>query len=300
MTTIYIYRVRCLTDNVDEQWILKSNDPVPTTCPTNTAHEIDHTQTTITNIIEENQVVVKEESTPTGGHFGSRTMHIDAAKGTVTQTSMHWPFPVSALTLEFITTSQHTGDCVSLGIGKDTIIGVLMAPITPATPWTQQNYTVGDAVTFSTQKFGLRTYTCINNTTNNDIPTNTYFWKHGFKLHVSPTVVQHSAIGFWLKLFNGINITEYTQVIHLNKETCTVFIEKSPSIAFSPAPIPTYIMQCVYLIKDYELGEPWKQDIGKSKIGGSYILADTLVTVEYLNHSNDEDKVLIGSVEYLY
>ena len=47
MATFYKYRVRCTTESAFKEWILDSTLPVPTTCPSNTAHTVDTVQTTI-------------------------------------------------------------------------------------------------------------------------------------------------------------------------------------------------------------------------------------------------------------
>ena len=54
------------------------------------------------------------------------------------------------------------------------------------------------------------------------------------------------------------------------------------------------------MVKDYELGQPWEHEIGDSKIGGTYIPADRVITVSYTNKSLDADKKFIGRCEYLY
>jgi acyl-CoA synthetase (AMP-forming)/AMP-acid ligase II len=56
----------------------------------------------------------------------------------------------------------------------------------------------------------------------------------------------------------------------------------------------------VYTIYNYIIGEPWEHDIGNSKIGGAYIPADTLITLEYTNGSTGLDKELSGKIQYLY
>lgn len=51
--TIKKYKVRCTTDNKDEFWFLPEDDPVPTTCPANSAHSINGGATTVEGTISE-------------------------------------------------------------------------------------------------------------------------------------------------------------------------------------------------------------------------------------------------------
>ena len=54
MVKLLKYRVRCTTDSTFEFWTLNTSDPVPTTCPVNTAHSIDSNQTSIVETFETN------------------------------------------------------------------------------------------------------------------------------------------------------------------------------------------------------------------------------------------------------
>ena len=73
MTAIYKYRIRCLTDNKNE-FIWAESEPV--LCPINTSHSIDATKTAIVEKRDNNSFEIKEEFTPTGGHFQCDTKTI--------------------------------------------------------------------------------------------------------------------------------------------------------------------------------------------------------------------------------
>lgn len=298
-TSYYEYRVRCLTDNRDETWILSENDAKPTTCPVNSTHEIDDMQTTIVRTIDENKVQIQEETTPTGGHFAAITLRLLAKPNSTTFEHVYWPFPISALGVDFITADNQKGDCLSIAIGKGFITGAIMTPVIPASSWTLQNYTKGSTVTFSHHFYGERVYTCIQNTVNFENPTNKSFWMSGFELDVTQTVLKYGAIGFYIKLFDGINENDLGRILSFNEEHSKIWVEKNPTNIFSPLS-PTYVKQTVYMIKDYLIyGSSSQHNIGQSKIGGSYIPADVVITAEYLNHS-DEEKLFVGRLEFLY
>jgi hypothetical protein len=299
MTTYYKYRLKCTTDNINEYWILSENDPVPTTCPTNTAHTIDSTQTTIVDTISDTQISIKEEETPTGGSFAVQTLKFTATKNSISSKSLSWPFPISALSVNFITSSEHSGDCICAFIGQNTITGAITEDVSPASAWTAQNYTVGQTVTYTHPTHGDRCYTCIVNTVSNEIPTNTAFWRHGLEISVSSTVIANVYIGYQIKLYDGVNTDDVERVLFIDTENSKIYVETNLTNSFLVAS-PTYIKQTVFMFKDYDFQEPWEHEIGQSKIGGSYIPKDTIVKISYNNKSIDTDKIFIGRIEYLY
>jgi hypothetical protein len=292
MTTIYKYRIKCTTDDVYEYGWYEST---PTTCPTNTAHTIDTAQTAIVDVRDQNIVEIKEESTPTGGYFSSRSLKIDAIKNTITSRTICFPMPISALTVCFISTSEHEGDEISMGVGLNTIVGELTANVTAKPAWISQNYVVDDEVLYENQ-----IYKCILDTVSNEVPTNTTYWQfQELVLNVSPTVVQNVKLGFYINLFDGVNSDTVGCVAAIDTVNNTINVHQGSTNSFSAAS-PTYVRMCVYNIKDRIIGPPGEQNIGTSKIGGSYVPAYTDITVCYDNKSLTDDKTFIGHVEYLY
>lgn len=260
MATYYKYRVRCTTDNVYEYWILSSNDSVPTTCPKNTFHTIDTAQTIIVDTIEENEVVIKEELTPTGGNFRCHSVLINAVKNTITSNTSYWPFPISALSLNFLTEEVHRGDTISATIGEDIVIGYISVDVSPSTEWVPQNYTVGQTVKYTDPVYGARIYTCITDTLSNDIPINISYWKHGLEISVNQTVIDNCGIGYYIKLDDGNNNNNVERIISVDKEYKKIYVEKNLTNSFL-ASTPTYIKQTIYLLKDYHLETPWEHNI---------------------------------------
>lgn len=295
MTTLYKYRIYCTTEGKYEyQW----SESVPTTCPTNTAHTIDATKITIVDSLDPNEVKIQEEATPTGGHFQIATMKVNALKNATSMATLSWPYPISALSMRYVSSGDantgHKGDIINVIVGKNTIIGAIGAAVTPASAWTSQNYTSGSVVTNNG-----RVYTCILDTVSNEEPPNATYWQHGYALTVTTTVTENTAVGFSLNLFDGVNTDDMGRVIKVDTTNSKVYMENNPTNTFSPLS-PTYVRQCVHMIKDFEIGEAFEHVIGESKIGASYVPTDVVITLEYTNKSTTYDKEFIGEVEYLY
>jgi hypothetical protein len=296
MTTINQYRVYCTTDS---KYVTTWNNVEPITCPENNSHTIDTTATTIISKVSNNLVEIKEETYPTGGNFAARSVKIAATKNATTDVDISWPYPISALSIEFVSQEIHKNDTVSMYVGPDTIIGTLSSNTGSASAWTSQNYAVGQKVTYTHPKFGERVYTCKKNTVSNEVPTNTGYWINGFELSVSSTVVANTMLGYFLKLDDGTKSDEWLRVVSIDKANNKVYVEKNLSNSYITT-TPTYVKQTVSVLKDYEIYEPWENIIGESKIGGSYVPTDTIVRLSYTNKSTDTDKVFVGRVEYLY
>lgn len=57
MSDIYKYNIRCVTEDAIKNWFLSEGDPSPTTCPTNTSHEVDLSSVVVTQIGGPQQVI---------------------------------------------------------------------------------------------------------------------------------------------------------------------------------------------------------------------------------------------------
>ena len=295
MATVRYYRLWCETDKKYEYvW----GQVPPTLCPTNTIHTIDKGSIVVDKTISEKEIKIKEEDVATGGNFGAQTIGIVALKNSTTASTMSWPYPISALALEFITEDIHRGDIITLMVGKNTITGIILANVDPnaVTPWSPQNYVKGQIVRFSATG---RVYTCTQNTVNNNMPIEKGYWIHGFPLYVSPTVIDNTMLGYYMNLFNGLKTNDMGRVVGINSELRAIYMENAPTDIFL-ASGPTYVRQTVKPIPKYELSGPWEHVIGSNKIGGSYIPTDVVITVTYQNNSVDTDKYFLGNIEYLY
>lgn len=251
MTTLYYYKIFCVTDNQFEYvW----RETPPTVCPVNNTHTVNTSSISIDNIVSETTVKIKEENVPTGENFMCESYLINCATGIdeVTITDFTYPVPITVLGVEILCDQENKGDEISLCVAPDTVIGVITA--SAATGATGAN--------------------------------------------VSPTVVEYIMPGYHMCLTNGISLFDCGRVISIDLETNHVLFENSLTSSFS-ALSPTYVTMTVYTINNYIVGGAGIREIGKGKIGGSYVPANTLVRSIYKNKTGGE-KTMSGQIEYLY
>lgn len=247
MSVVYQYRVRCVTENVDKYvW----DEEEPTVCPTNAEHTIG--AIAIVNKVDSNVVAVREETTPTGGHFQTVTRKITADGNATTHFNYTWPMPITVFMVGFTSEETHRGDVIDMSVAPNTTIGIITADAT----------------------VGTSTFT------------------------VSNTVLQYTNIGFYLTITDGVNNDDLGRVIAIDKNTSTVTVETASTHSFLVTS-PSYIIQNIYMMKDYEIGAPHRYEIGESKIGGSYVPAGTVVRVSYTNNGLAQ-KNIVTRLEYLY
>ena len=124
-TSVNEYRIYC----VDETTFKTTYGTTPpTTCPTNTAHTVNPNSISIVSTISNSKVEVKEEDTPTGGHFQMKSMVCTCPVGQ----SIHdftWPMPISALSFYYNVSTELTGDTFQLLMMPNTTLGTLIADV---------------------------------------------------------------------------------------------------------------------------------------------------------------------------
>jgi len=293
-TTVFKWRVYCVTDDTyEEVW----SETEPTTCPTNTAHTIGAV-TEVTTVDVTGVVKVQEEEIPTGGHFQAKTLALTTNPNSSNYVEVSWPYPISVLSIEWVSEEVHRGDTLDMTVGKDTITGFLAVALTPNAEWTSQNYNLNDMV-----RYNNKDYKCILSTVSNEDPTDTTYWEYQpLVITVSPTVIQYAEIGFHINLFNGLQSDDLGRVISKDTNASTLTMELTTSNSYAVTqPLPTYIRQTVYMLNGFEMSAPWESVIGESKIGGSYLPTHTKVRVTYHNMSTSGDpKKIVGRVEYMY
>lgn len=117
---VYYYRLKCVTENNNKYiW----NTEPPTTCPTNSEHEIDINSVTKITSISSDVVEIKEESVPTGGNYKAETVIINTNVGETSITDKSWIIPINMFAVYFNTFTEHDGDNLVVEIAPDTIIG---------------------------------------------------------------------------------------------------------------------------------------------------------------------------------
>lgn len=291
MTTLERFKIFCVTDNKFE-YVWKDDGVVPTKCPENSAHTIDHENIVVTERKDQNFINVRQEDVPTVGKFSIITLQVNSSANTTSVTPWWYEKQVTALLISFQSTETHKGDIVTMVVGENTPVGVLTANTVAVDDWVSQDYVVGDIVNYN-HTLGERVYTCILDTTSSQNPTNKTYWRRGYEVSATPTVAQNSD-SFHMKLNNGVDIDYLGLVLHVNKETNKVYTEFAPTHSFNAGSL---VMIEDHIIKDYEIGEPGLHRVGEGSMAGASIPPDTIVKVYYTNNSN-VDKTLIGALEF--
>ena len=243
----------CETDSKYEYIWLSEDDPVPTTCPTNTSHTITSNSARIVEIRDPNIVNIGQETTKTGGHYRLDSVQFTAVKNTTTTHTFSYPIDITVISAEWQTASENTGDIVSWKISKDTTIGVITSDVN-----------VGDTT-----------------------------------INVSSTVIDNIKVGFLVNLFDGVTENELGIVISIDTDNETITVQTATTDSFLLS-TPTYVRITIPFLLDVELGHPTRMMIGESKIMGSFVPANTVVTCEYTNMSTTDDKRITTIVEFLY
>lgn len=294
------YAYVCVSEgNVTIHEWREEEEDAPVTCKNDSSHTIIAESVRVISKRDPNTFSLIEESVPTGGNPQSSSIKVDALKNTTSVAVKSWPYSTSVQAINFTTTSEHKGDMVNMTIGENTVIGALTNNISPAQGWVSQNYVFGDIVTYDTgdPDFGVRVYTCVNDTVSNEVPTNEGHWRHGFQISVSQTVVDNTYAGYYITLDDGVNAEDVGRVLYNDKTNSRIYVENNLVNSFSPG---AFVKQTVYVLRDYEIGEPGKRTVGGYNLGSSHIPKDTKVRVYYENKSPTVDKEIIGYAEYYY
>lgn len=117
-------------------------------------------------------------------------------------------------------------------------------------------------------------------------------------INVSKTVIDNINLGFYVNLTDGVNSFNGGRVLAKSIVNGTISIE-TPSIGTFLATSPCYVQTTVKTIDNYVIGPPSRYEIGKDKIGGSYVPSNTPISVEYTNNGNTT-KDFYAVIELLY
>lgn len=222
----------------------------PSYCFNNQDHVVSTHPILLEKIYNNNQRI-QEESRETGGHFKCYGYKIDCPTGTSTH-DYTYDNPISALSISFVTTSDHQDDELSVLVGPDTTIGSL---------------TVG--VTIGVTSF-----------------------------NVSDTVIEHAKVGYNISLYDGVNTDDLGTITYVDKINSTITTTNGTSYGFSAAS-PTYVRITVTVVDSFIFGFPGRYEIGKDKIGGSYVPTGTIIRVKYVNNGGTS-KTFYPKIEMLY
>ena len=240
------YRIWCVTENA---YVYGWSETEPTTCPNNTSHTIDETKTTIDASVEEGVVEIKEENTPTGGHYRALGVTFDAPNGETTEHDFSIPYAISLLSATIPTNDLSSGDVAAFDVSPDTLIGSITSDVT-----------IGDTV-----------------------------------INVSSTVIDNISVGRCLILDDGVNYERHV-VTALSSDTVTIDVGTTYGYA---AVTPTYCKMSVCMSHNIEISRGSRVVLGESKIGGSYIPANTTMRISYTNNGDSLTRVILY-IEFLY
>ena len=117
-------------------------------------------------------------------------------------------------------------------------------------------------------------------------------------INVSQTVMDNSKVGYYINVTDGTNNDTLGRVLSLDTVNNTLTMETAAVNGFL-ASTPTIVQLTVKNIDNYIIGEPSRYEIGKDKIGGSYVPANTVIRVDYTNNGGSS-KDFYAIIEYLY
>ena len=249
--TIYYYKVWCDTDS---QWEYIWSEVTPTVCPANNGHTIDSSKIVIVDIIKEEEVIVREEGTPTGGHFQAKTILFD---DTLLDGSSGWkevdisfPYPISLLSCDFVAQADDEGNELQFIVAPNTTVGAITANV--------------------------------------DSLENV--------INVQQSVVDNVSKGYVAYLYDGVNSDYLGPITDI---TGTVVTTKNNTVNSFSAATPTYFQMSIFMGEDITIPAAGRYALGESKIGGSYIPAETIIRARYNNISQKTGR-FGAMIEYLY
>lgn len=117
-------------------------------------------------------------------------------------------------------------------------------------------------------------------------------------ISVSESMMQYMESGYCLKLSDGTNENDLGAIVGIDRVNNTVTVENSLTNNFL-ASTPTYVKRSVKMVPCIYIQGNSRVQLGESKIGGSYIPANTTFKVQYENNEGSAKKFRF-IFEYLY
>ena len=122
MSEIYKYRVYCTTDS---KYVNGWYETEPDFCPENNTHTIDSSKTSILDSRKEEEVLIKEEITKTGGHYGARSVEVDTDSAGWTDVDVSFPYAIGLLSANFIVDLENHRDEIEFLVAPDATTGTI-------------------------------------------------------------------------------------------------------------------------------------------------------------------------------
>ena len=99
---------------------------------------------------------------------------------------------------------------------------------------------------------------------------------------VSLTVIQNIYTGRKVKITDGVNTTDFIEVISKNTNTNEITLISGVTFAFAAGAV---VKLCIHYVKDMEFSDPGIYKIGVSNVNGTYIPTNISITLSYTNNS---------------
>ena len=117
-------------------------------------------------------------------------------------------------------------------------------------------------------------------------------------INVQQSVIDNVDIGFWVSITDGVSLDDLGRVVAIDDINNQVTVEIAATQSFL-ASSPTYFRMSIKIMHEFDLYSPGPIAIGESKIGGSYVTANTTLRIRYYN-ADGAQKTFNGAIDYLY
>jgi hypothetical protein len=130
-TTLYQWRIWCNTENTYVTTWLEDGQNGPTVCPNNTNDVVNADSVSIVDVIDSNEISLKDEWVPTGGYFKTETftLNVNAGRDVTTTAITSWPYDITLMEMQFNTDAEHENDMITVECPFDTIVGALVSNV---------------------------------------------------------------------------------------------------------------------------------------------------------------------------
>lgn len=118
-------------------------------------------------------------------------------------------------------------------------------------------------------------------------------------ISVSQTVIDNIRVGAGIKLDDGTSVNDLGRVLAFDPVAMTLAMETGASNAFA-ASTPTCVKMTVSMTLAVELTAGHRMVFGESKIGASYLPANTPIQIRYNNKDGAPNKRFVVHFEYMY
>ena len=110
------------------------------------------------------------------------------------------------------------------------------------------------------------------------------------------TVIENLKVGYYVNVFTGVTSYDCGCCIGIDTITSTILTEITVPETISPG---NYIRMSIRNIDSYILSNKLQKVLGSGKLGSSYIPANTILRLTYINNNGESKRFWIDN-EYTY